>query len=101
MSSEPDSHPRFGDAILEKRLADSEQAAHTTRDKILNAYCWCLIALPLYVLSFGPTYWFWYESVHLGGSPLLKWFYWPLVTISEQIESVNKILNWYVGLWAM
>ncbi|MDA1014279.1 MAG: hypothetical protein O3A00_07475 [Planctomycetota bacterium] len=101
MTPEPTSRPRPGDSILEHRLTEAEQSAKATRDKILNVYCWVLIAVGVYVLSFGPMYWFWYDSVNLGGSPLLKWFYWPLVAICEQVETVNTTLNWYVGLWAM
>lgn len=87
------------DSVQTSHSEDAEDS-DSLKNTILNYYCWTLIGLALYVVSFGPMYWFWYESAHLGGSPLLHWFYWPLVSLCEVVEPLNEVMNSYVELWA-
>ncbi len=54
--------------------------------------------LVCYVLSIGPMFWQWYESEHMGGSPLVRVFYAPLRLLCE-IPAFESLLNRYINWW--
>lgn len=67
---------------------------------VLRSYCWFLILSTLYVLSIGPMYWHWYDAQHTGqGSRLVILFYTPLAIACDNIEPLDKWVQWYLGLW--
>lgn len=68
-------------------------------DFIMQCYCWMLIFFIVYVLSVGPLYSSWREAVDMGRRPLLQAVYFPLAGLCSEYESVNTLVEWYVGLW--
>lgn len=53
----------------------------------------------LYVYSIGPMFWLWYEAEIMGGSPLLRAFYFPLQLLCEGSSSFESFLNRYINWW--
>lgn len=69
-------------------------------DFVMQSYCWTLIFFILYVLSIGPFYTSWRQAVDLGKSPVLQAVYLPLAALCSRSETLNTIVEWYVGLWS-
>ena len=68
-------------------------------DFLMQSYCWLVIFVVLYVLSVGPFYNEWRQAVDMGRRPLLQVFYLPLATMCNRSETVNTVVEWYVGFW--
>lgn len=68
-------------------------------DFVMQAYCWFLILFILYVLSVGPLYSEWQAAIQLGERPILQRVYLPLAGLCSEFETVNTVVEWYVGFW--
>lgn len=68
-------------------------------DFLMQSYCWLAIFFILYVLSVGPFYRSWREAVDMGRRPLLQAVYLPLAGMCQQSETLNTVVEWYVGFW--
>ena len=68
-------------------------------DFVVQSYCWLAIFFILYVLSLGPMYSTWRKSVEMGKSPVLQAIYLPLAGLCDRSETLNTVVEWYVGLW--
>lgn len=64
-----------------------------------SVYNRVLIYLVLYVLSVGPAFWYWMESMYLEGNPWIKRFYYPLLVLCDWIPPLGDLVNWYIRLW--
>lgn len=69
-------------------------------DFVMQSYCWTLIFFLLYVLSIGPFYASWKQAVDLGRSPVLQAVYLPLAALCSRSETLNTVVEWYVGFWS-
>ena len=69
------------------------------KNRLLRAYCWCLILGLLYLLSIGPGFWFWYDANYLGRNPTIELVYRPLVAACEVCKPLDDFVLWYVELW--
>jgi hypothetical protein len=58
-----------------------------------------VILMVLYVLSIGPMYWQWVDSMHVQGHPAVARFYYPLLLACEIIPVFGKVVNWYLDFW--
>jgi hypothetical protein len=68
-------------------------------DFVMQSYCWTVIFFGLYVLSAGPFYASWRQAVERGRSPILQMLYLPLASLCSKSETLNTVVEWYVGLW--
>ena len=69
-------------------------------DFVMQSYCWMLIFFILYVLSIGPFYASWKQAVDMGKSPVLQAVYLPLAALCSRSETLNTVVEWYVGFWS-
>jgi len=58
------------------------------------------LLLLVYVLSIGPMFWYWYESMYLGGSELIAKFYFPLLWTCQN-DFIRDCVNRYIELWIL
>ena len=77
----------------------SEPNGLTLVDFAAGVYNRGLILLTLYVLSIGPSFWLWVDSMYLEGPPAIATFYFPLLLLCEWIPLFGDLVNWYIQLW--
>ena len=53
----------------------------------------------IYVLSIGPAYFFWYESIHLNRGSFFARFYYPLMYWAYKSKFVGDWVSSYIWLW--
>lgn len=79
---------------------DSNERRELTRlEYAARIYNRVLILFVLYVLSIGPAFWLWMESMYLEGPPAVVRFYYPLLLLCDLIPPFEDLLNWYIRLW--
>lgn len=71
----------------------------TSLEYAARVYNRFLILFVLYVLSIGPAFWLWMESMYLEGHPAVARFYYPLLLLCEWIPPLEDLVNWYIELW--
>lgn len=76
-----------------------EQARQTPLEKAARIYNRLLIVLVLYVLSIGPSFWLWMDSMYMEGPPAFAAFYYPLLLLCDWIPPFGELVNWYIRLW--
>ena len=64
-----------------------------------SVYNRVVIMMVLYVLSIGPMYWQWVESMYLQGNPAVARFYYPLLVLCKLIPPLGHLVNWYLSFW--
>jgi len=58
-----------------------------------------LILTILHVLSIGPMYWQWVESMHMQGHPAVARFYYPLLVVCDLVPIFGELIEWYLSFW--
>lgn len=76
-----------------------EDEGFTPLEFAARVYNRVLILLVLYVLSIGPSFWLWMESMYLEGHPAIATFYYPLLLLCEWVPPFGDLVNWYIRLW--
>lgn len=71
----------------------------TALEYAARVYNRMLILFVLYVLSIGPAFWLWMESMYLEGPSAVARFYYPLLWLCELIPPFEDLVNWYIRLW--
>ncbi|MFK7818694.1 MAG: hypothetical protein AB8G99_08240 [Planctomycetaceae bacterium] len=94
------------DSLAEVEVVESDLAVEpqltgwrAVYDFVMQSYCWTVIFFGIYVLSVGPFYTSWRQAVERGRSPLLQLLYLPLASLCSKSETLNTVVEWYVGLW--
>jgi hypothetical protein len=59
------------------------------------------IFLTLYVASIGPMFWHWYRAHYMGGSPYVAMFYYPLLRLCQESDSLRYLVNIYIDWWIL
>ena len=87
--------------VAEPEVVDEPQLTgwKAVYDFVMQSYCWTVIFFGLYVLSAGPFYASWRQAVERGRNPLLQLLYLPLASLCSKSETLNTVVEWYVGLW--
>jgi len=64
-----------------------------------SVYNRVVILMLIYVLSIGPMYWEWVDSMYLQGHPAVARFYYPLLILCDLIPPLGDLINWYLSFW--
>jgi hypothetical protein len=84
----------------ESEQTDSNESGELTRlEYAARVYNRFVILFVLYVLSIGPAFWIWMESMYLEGHPAIARFYYPLLLLCDWIPPFGDLVNWYIKLW--
>ncbi len=90
---------------LSEGAAGIGSPAMSARQLPLGLPLWIHVVLwlwTLYVLSFGPLKWLWYESQFLSGpeeSQFWAAFYFPLMVLGYYCPPFANWLDWYARCW--
>lgn len=58
--------------------------------------------LVIAIISIGPMFWTWYESVYFPeGSLWVNKFYAPLVFLCDRIGWLRTLVNWWINWWIL
>ena len=96
-----DSPPQSITPSLTHKIPDAHRSPEglTPLDFAARVYNRVVILALLYVLSIGPMYWQWVDSMHVQGHPSVARFYYPLLLVCEIVPVFGKVVNWYLGFW--
>ncbi|MBD3676609.1 MAG: hypothetical protein HUJ26_24115 [Planctomycetaceae bacterium] len=83
----------------ERAETDKPRRGLTPLEFAASVYNRVLILMMIYVLSIGPMYWQWVDSMYLQGPPAVARFYYPLLVLCDLIPPLGKLVNWYLSFW--
>jgi hypothetical protein len=81
------------------QLEPNEIEEPTALEYAAQVYNRFLIFFVLYVLSIGPAFRLWMESMYLEGHPAIATFYYPLLLFCKLVPPFEDLVNWYIKLW--
>jgi hypothetical protein len=90
------------DSAIPARSGQTEPIDRLRRTPLELAACIynrVLIVLVLYVLSIGPSFWLWMDSMSLDGPPAVAIFYYPLLWLCDWFPPFGDLVNWYIRMW--
>ena len=85
--------------VIPEQTEPYESEGPTFWEFAARVYNRVIILLVLYVLSIGPSFWLWMESMYLESGPAIATFYYPLVLVCDWIPLFGDLVNWYIRLW--